>query len=146
MRQVGVLAAPGLLALSDGPDGMITRLAEDHVNARSLAEGLADLAGIESPGGVAQPASGRLDPARARTNFVIFRVARDRAAFLADLSARGVLMVPYANGAIRAVTHHGITAQDVDAVIVAVWEALAETAGTTVGHPAVTGAPARVRG
>ena len=146
MRQVGVLAAPGLLALSDGSDGMITRLAEDHMNARRLAEGLADLAGIESPGGVAQPASGRLDPARARTNFVIFRVARDRAAFLAHLAARGVLMVPYANGAIRAVTHYGITAQDVDAVIVAVREALAETAGTTVGLPAVTGAPARVRG
>ena len=66
MRQVGVLAAPGLLALSDGPDGMIARLAEDHANARRLAEGLADLSGIESPGGAAQPAPGRLDPARAR--------------------------------------------------------------------------------
>ena len=62
MRQVGVLAAPGLLALSDGPDGMIARLAEDHANARRLAEGLADLSGIESPGGAAQPTPGRLDP------------------------------------------------------------------------------------
>jgi threonine aldolase len=41
MRQVGVLAAPGLVALRDGPDGMIDRLAEDHANARTLAEGLA---------------------------------------------------------------------------------------------------------
>ena len=146
MRQVGVLAAPGLIALSDGPDGMIARLAEDHANARRLAEGLADLAGIESPGGVAQPASGRLDPARARTNFVIFRVARDRAAFLADLAERGVLMVPYANGTIRAVTHYGITAQDVDAVIIAVREVLAETLGATVGLPGMAGAPAQVRG
>jgi threonine aldolase len=146
MRQVGVLAAPGLIALSDGPDGMIARLAEDHANARRLAEGLADLAGIESPGGLAQPTSGRLDPARARTNFVIFRVARDRAAFLAALAAQGVLMVPYANGTIRAVTHYGITVQDVDAVIVAARGVLAETASTPVGVPAMAGAPARVRG
>ena len=39
MRQVGVLAAPGLIALRDGPAGMIERLAEDHVNARRLADG-----------------------------------------------------------------------------------------------------------
>jgi threonine aldolase len=129
MRQVGILAAPGLLALSDGPDGMIARLVEDHANARRLAEGLADMVGIESPGGAAQPAPGRLDPDRARTNFVIFRVARDRASFLASLAARGVLMVPYAHGTIRAVTHYGITAGDVDATIAAVRDALAETAG-----------------
>ena len=62
MRQVGVLAAAGLVALSDGPDGTIARLADDHANARRLAEGLADLDGIESPGGIAQPTPGRLDP------------------------------------------------------------------------------------
>src|SRR5207237_358477 len=62
MRQAGVLAAPGLLALRDGALGMIERLAEDHANARRLAEGLADLDGIESAGGIAQPAPGRLDP------------------------------------------------------------------------------------
>ena len=139
MRQVGVLAAPGLLALSDGPDGMIARLAEDHANARRLAEGLAELAGIESPGGVAQPTPGRLDPDRARTNFVIFRAARDRAAFLAALEARGVLMVPYAHGAIRAVTHYGITAGDIDATIAAVRASLAETAPGGVRAAALTG-------
>src|ERR1035437_2918145 len=80
MRQVGVLAAAGLVALRDGPDGMIERLAEDHVNARLLAEGLAALDGIESAGGLEQAAPGRLDPSRATTNFVVFRVRRDRAA------------------------------------------------------------------
>ncbi|HYL41696.1 MAG TPA: GntG family PLP-dependent aldolase, partial [Candidatus Binatus sp.] len=50
MRQVGVLAAPGLVALRDGPAGMIERLAEDHANARLLAEGLGELTAIESPG------------------------------------------------------------------------------------------------
>ena len=85
MRQAGVIAAPGLVALRDGPSGMIERLAEDHANARRLAEGLADLDGIESPGGIAQPTEGRLDPERARTNFVLFKVRGDRMAFLARL-------------------------------------------------------------
>ncbi len=142
MRQVGVLAAPGLLALSDGPDGMIARLADDHANARRLAEGLADLAGIESPGGVAQPAPGRLDPDRARTNFVIFRVARDRAALLAALEAHGVLMVPYSHGTIRAVTHYGITADDIDATVAAVRDALAETLGSVADVAWLAGAAA----
>jgi threonine aldolase len=126
MRQVGILAAAGLVALQDGPAGMIERLAEDHANARRLAEGLAALPWVASPGGVAQPESGPLDPARAATNFVIFRVERDRAAFLAALKARGVLMVSYPHGTIRAVTHHGITAGDVDRVIAAAAEALDE--------------------
>jgi len=130
MRQVGVLAAPGLVALSDGPDGMIARLAEDHANARLLAEGLAELDGVESAGGIAQPTAGCLDPGRVATNFVIFRVARDRAAFLAALEARGVLMVAYPHGAIRAVTHYGITAADVATVVAAARATLAETAGT----------------
>jgi threonine aldolase len=140
MRQVGVLAAPGLIALSDGPDGMITRLAEDHENARRLAEGLADLAGIASPGGAAQPGPGRLDPGRARTNFVIFRVARDRAAFLDALAARGVLMVAYPHGTVRAVTHYGITAADIETTLAAVRAALAETAGSAPAVAARAGA------
>jgi len=129
MRQAGFLAAPGLVALSDGPDGMISRLAEDHANARHLAEALAELDGIESPGGAAQPTPGRLDPARAATNFVVFRVARDRAAFLAALEARGVLMVCYPHGAIRAVTHYGIGPAEIEATIAAVRGALVDTAG-----------------
>jgi threonine aldolase len=128
MRQAGILAAAGLLALRDGPSGMIDRLAEDHANARRLAEGFADLAGIVSAGGIAQPEPGRLDPSRVRTNFVLFRVERDRAAFLAALGARGVLMVEFPHGQVRAVTHHGVTAADIDATIAATAEALADTA------------------
>lgn len=132
MRQVGVLAAAGLVALSDGPDGTITRLAEDHANARRLAEGLAELTGVRSPGGIAQPdEDGPLDPGRSLTNFVLFRVDRDRAAFLAALEARGVWMVPYAHGQIRAVTHLGVTAQDVDRAVAAVADALRETSPST---------------
>jgi threonine aldolase len=127
MRQAGVLAAPGLVALSDGPDGMIDRLADDHANARRLAEALADLDGVRSAGDIAQPTEGRLDPSRVATNFVLFKVDRDRAEFLAALRARNVLMVEYPHGQVRAVTHHDIAAADIDTVIAATREALAET-------------------
>jgi threonine aldolase len=128
MRQVGIVAAAGLVALRDGPAGMIDRLAEDHANARRLAEGLAGLPGINSAGGIAQPEPGRLDPSRVRTNFLMFRVDGDRADFLAALRARGVLMVEYPHGQVRAVTHLGITDADIEAAIAATAESLAETA------------------
>jgi threonine aldolase len=131
MRQVGILAAAGLVALRDGPAGMIERLAEDHANARRLAEALAQLPGIESPGDIAQPEPGALDPDRFRTNFVLFRVARDRAAFLEALERRSVAMIAFPHGQIRAVTHYGIEREDIETTIVAVRDALAETAN----HP-----------
>src|SRR3954454_14398184 len=125
MRQAGVLAAAGLLALGEGPraeHGMVARLAEDHQNARRLAAGIGALDGIRSPGGIAQPdeLGDRLLPDRIATNFVLFRVERDRQTFLEALEARDVHMVPYAHGQVRAVTHYGITADDIDRVIAAV--------------------------
>jgi threonine aldolase len=134
MRQAGILAAAGLVALRDGDAGMIDRLAEDHANARRLAEGLAGLDGITSPGGILQPTAGRLDPDRVRTNFVVFRVDRDRAAFLAALQARGILMIEFPHGTIRAVTHYGISAGDIDRTIAATAEALAESGGRRAGQ------------
>ncbi len=136
MRQVGILAAAGLVALRDGPTGMVERLAEDHANARRLAEALSEMDGIESAGHLAQPAPGRLDPSRVRTNFVVFRVARDRMAFLDALKARGVLMVDYVHGQVRAVTHHGISAAEIETVIDATAAALADTARRPVAEPA----------
>ena len=127
MRQVGVLAAPGLLALRDGPAGMIERLADDHANARRLAEALAEMDGIVSAGDVAQPTPGRLDPARATTNFVVFRVERDRAAFIEALERRNVLVVAYPHGQVRAVTHYGVEQADIETAIDAFRHALAET-------------------
>jgi len=132
MRQVGILAAAGLVALQDGPDGMIERLAEDHATARRLAEGLATMDGIESAGGLAQPEPGPLDPGRVTTNFVVFRVRRDRAAFLAALKSRDVLMVEYNHGTVRAVTHYGVTAADIERVLVACAAALRETQTATL--------------
>jgi threonine aldolase len=125
MRQAGVLAAPGIVALRDGADGMIDRLAEDHANARRLADGLVQMAGVTG-----------LDPSRARTNFVLFRVARPgaqsasdatrpealrlRQAFLDELAQDGVLMVAYPHGQIRAVTHYGIETADIERTLQAV--------------------------
>jgi len=137
MRQAGILAAAGLVALSDGPDGTIERLAEDHANARRLAEALAGMPGIVAAGGTAQPGDGPLDPERVRTNFVLFRVERDRAAFLAALRARDVEMVEYPHGQVRAVTHYGVTSEDIDTTIVATRAALAETSPVPVASAAV---------
>ena len=131
LRQVGILAAAGLVALSDGPDGMIERLADDHRNARRLAEGLAEMDGIESAGGIAQPAPGRLDPERVRTNFVLFKVRGDRAEFLAGLRARGILMVEYPHGAVRAATHHDVADADVATILQATRDVLRDLAGRT---------------
>jgi threonine aldolase len=131
MRQAGIVAAAGLVALQDGPAGMIERLADDHANARLLADAIASMPGI-----------GRLDPSRVRTNFVIFgvgddaawpdereareRVIRVRAAFLADLHDRGVQMIEYPQGLIRAIPHYGIERADIETVIRQVRATLAE--------------------
>lgn len=98
MRQVGILAAAGIVALTE----MVDRLAEDHANAAQLA---ADLASID---GVA------LDPPRVQTNIVIFTIARGVSveAFVADAKEQGVLVSGVGGQRIRAVTHYGITEQD----------------------------------
>src|SRR5688572_5576032 len=118
MRQVGVLAAAGLVALRDGSAGMIERLAEDHANARRLADGIADMPGIVG-----------LDPARVRTNFVFFELSKPelRMPFLEALERAGTQMIDYpGSDRIRGVTHYGISADDVDRSISGVRRALAD--------------------
>ena len=131
MRQVGILAAAGLVALSDGPEGTVNRLAEDHLNARRLATEIATLPGVLSPGHIAQPDGERLDPSRVTTNFVLFKVAGGivrRTRFLDALEKHGVLMVAYPHGQIRAVTHYGIGDEEIAKTIAATAAALTETA------------------
>ena len=141
MRQAGVLAAAGIVALRDGDAGMIERLADDHANARHLAELLAAVPGVRSPGDIAQPGADDepLDPARVRTNFVLFRVAADRAAFLAAAEARGVRLDYYPHGQVRAATNSGIAAGDIERVAAAVEGALLEVG--TPARPRVAAAP-----
>ena len=94
MRQVGILAAAGRIAL----DTMPKRLAEDHANARLLAESLAATPGIS------------IDLARVQTNIVIFRLTDARSApdTVAALKRRGVLAGNVGPHAIRLVTHHDV--------------------------------------
>ena len=140
MRQAGVLAAAGLVALSDGPEGMIDRLADDHSNARRLAEALADMDGVRSPGGIAQPAPG--DSTRGvsrRTSSCSRSIVTGARSSMPCGTERW--MVEYAHDQVRAVTHHDVTAGDIDTVIAATREALADTVHPPFRAPARSGSP-----
>jgi threonine aldolase len=103
MRQVGILAAAGLIALEDGP----TRLHQDHDNARRLAKGIADLPNIDLV----------LD--KIVTNIVIFDISatgKTSAGLVQALKARGILAVGFGHQ-IRMVTHLDISAADIETTI-----------------------------
>ncbi|MGA8110005.1 MAG: GntG family PLP-dependent aldolase [Acidobacteriaceae bacterium] len=91
MRQAGILAAAGLIALEEGPH----RLHEDHANARLLAERLATLPQVE------------IDLEAVRTNIVIFTLRNqgNAAALVDKLKARGVLAGTVGRHSVRFVTH-----------------------------------------
>jgi threonine aldolase len=111
MRQAGVLAAAGLIALEQGP----ARLHEDHANARLLAEALANMEGVA------------IDLDAVETNIVIFRLTGrlSAAELVARLKKRGILASTVGPDAIRLVTH-----LDVDrAACVTAAEALADEIG-----------------
>lgn len=111
MRQAGVLAAAGIVAL----ETMVDRLADDHANAKALAEGLADIPGID------------LKPEQIKTNIVFFDLQRTgpTAAELAKrLADDGVLIGPSGERKLRAVTHYGIERADIDTTLGAVKRAL----------------------
>ena len=102
MRQTGVLAAAGLVAL----DTMVDRLADDHANARTLAEGLAETPGISC------------DLSRVQTNLVYINVTRLRAKhFEEECRQRGLLGEALDPQRVRFVTHNGISAADVQAAL-----------------------------
>jgi threonine aldolase len=101
MRQAGVLAAAGLVALEDGPK----RLQIDHDNAQVLARELARIPGVA------------LDPSKVQTNIVIFNVrpsGLSSSDFLAEIASRGVLAVPVDADRVRMVTHLDVTRADVE--------------------------------
>jgi threonine aldolase len=107
MRQAGILAAAGLVALEETP----AKLPADHANARFLAEGLARVPGIA------------VDPAKVMSNIVVFDVSGTGVApaeVSARLRQRGVAMNAINDRCVRAVTHYDVTraecAQAVDAV------------------------------
>ena len=111
MRQVGVLAAPGIIALTE----MTGRLGQDHARAKKLAAAIAGLPGV------------RVNLADVETNIIIFELAHPRvsiAEFLAELRKRRVLaLAPF--GGVRMVTHKDIDDEDVERAIAAFHEILA---------------------
>lgn len=119
MRQAGILAAAGIVALEQ----MVERLAEDHEHCKQLAFGLADYPQIET------------DVERVATNILNFRVRNSQqqllsetetVQFLAKAREHGVLMGGNGGGIIRAVTHYGIEADDIDAALIGIRRALVE--------------------
>jgi len=104
MRQAGIIAAAGIVALTE----MVDRLAEDHGNARRLAEGLVDLPGI------------KLDLDTVQTNIVIFGPQNpppEGPSFAQGLAREGVKVGDIDDGRFRAVTHYGITDKDIDEAV-----------------------------
>ena len=112
MRQAGVLAAAGIVGL----EAMVERLAEDHANAKRLAEGLAD-----TPGFV-------VDPDRVRTNMVYFELAPDVEIDALEmerrLAERRVLLFAVGRRRFRAVTHAWVTTGEIDGALLAMQTAL----------------------
>jgi threonine aldolase len=105
MRQVGVLAAAGRVALRG-----IDRLADDHARAKRLATGIADLPGIE------------IDPSLIETNIVIFRLAGDTPRYeelVAHLAGEGIGVISLWGRGIRFVTHRMVGDDAVDAALAA---------------------------
>ena len=104
MRQAGIIAAPGLVAL----DKMVARLAEDHANARRLAEGIAEIEGLQ------------IDLSRVRTNIIYFDVSSKKTSVeqIRDgMEKRGIKVLPTGPDRFRMVTHYGIDEEDVDRTI-----------------------------
>jgi threonine aldolase len=103
MRQVGVLAAAGLIALEETPK----ILHIDHENARLLAEGVANLKGVS------------IDAEKVATNIVIFDVSQTGKTSLnivAELKGQGILAIPFENS-IRMVTHYDVSREDIEIIL-----------------------------
>ena len=110
MRQAGVLAAAGLIALEEMP----SRLDEDHANARVLAEAVAKHPAAET------------DLCTVQTNIVIFRLREggDAAAFVAAMKQRGVLTSAVGPRAVRFVTHLDVSREECERAAVAASDVL----------------------
>jgi threonine aldolase len=110
MRQVGVLAAPGLIALTE----MVDRLKDDHARAKALARGISGLPGIA------------IDPASVETDIIIFGFDHPSiavSAMLEKMKEKGILALAVSGG-IRMVTHKDVGDTDVERAIKAFREIL----------------------
>ena len=112
LRQAGVIAAAGMVALKETPP----LIPLDHANARSLAQGIAEIPGL------------LIDPDGVETNLVYFGYEAgvvDSKRFVGQLSERGYLIGEARKGVSRACTHHQVSADDVGGALAAMREAAA---------------------
>jgi threonine aldolase len=110
MRQVGILAAAGLIALEEMP----SRLHQDHANANYLAKSIADLPGID------------INPEKVVTNILIFNISRadlSAAEICSKLANRGILASNFGSN-IRIVTHYDVSRRDIDRTVEALRDIL----------------------
>ncbi|MHC4168444.1 MAG: low-specificity L-threonine aldolase [Planctomycetota bacterium] len=106
MRQCGIIAAAGIEAL----ENMTARLAEDHDNARRLAEGIAEIKGLA------------VELERVQTNIVFFDLVGETLSpeqIVSQLADEGIKILQTGPSRLRAVTHHGISAEDIDVTLAA---------------------------
>jgi threonine aldolase len=111
MRQVGILAAAGLMALEDGPK----RLHEDHANARRLAKGVAEIPGVA------------INTDSVVTNIVIFDIAatgKTTAEISQVLKHDGIIALGISETQMRMVTHLDVSSSDIDATLNALRSAI----------------------
>lgn len=113
MRQSGIIAAAGITALEQ----MVDRLAQDHENARRLAEGIARIPGLS------------IELKKIQTNIVYFDIADERLTagkLVRQLSDKGIKILQVGPGRLRAVTHYGISAEDITLALAALNEIMAK--------------------
>jgi threonine aldolase len=117
MRQAGVLAAAGLVALEEN----VERLSEDHANARRLAEGIAAIPGLS------------IEAARVQTNIVVFSVAPagiTAPEIVEDWKDAGVLALAIDDVQVRAVTHYDVDRAGIERALVVLSRLLRDKAAS----------------
>ncbi len=111
MRQSGIIAAAGITALEQ----MVDRIAEDHTNAQRLAEGIARITGLS------------IEPEKVQTNIIYFNLVSQQLTvekLLTQLNNKGIKILQTGPTRLRAVTHYGISAEDIDLTLTALGQTM----------------------
>ena len=111
MRQTGIISAAGIISLEQ----MVDRLSDDHINARNLAEGIANISGLS------------IDLETIHTNIIYFDLIDDCLTadeFVKLSQQKGVIFLPTGPSRFRMVTHYGIEPEDIDAALMALREVM----------------------
>jgi threonine aldolase len=109
MRQCGIIAAAGITALEE----MTDRIADDHANAQRLAQGIAHIPGLS------------IEPEKVQTNIVYFDLVSQQIKaeeLVSQLDKKGIKILKLGPSRFRAVTHYGISAEDIDLTLTALGE------------------------